>query len=108
MAYSRFEVDFGIWGTLRKIALLLIVVAVMGCMILWYIPVLKQANALEKEIEVKRQNLKKQQEMHQKYSDEILELKSDPEAVERAAREILKKAKPNETIYHFEASQQEK
>ncbi len=47
--------------------------------------------------------LRKGQDLNQRYNEEILELKTDPEAVERAVRETLKFAKPEETIYSFES-----
>ncbi len=102
MADNRLYVDFGVWGTIRKVALSLVAVAVLGGLALWYVPVLKQAAALQKEIEIKRAALKKQQALHQRYSDEINALRTDPEAVERAIREILGYGKPGETRYHFE------
>ena len=108
MAYRRLEVDFGIWGTVRKTASALIVIALLGGFALWYVPILKQTGALQRDIEIKRQALKKQQELHQRYNEEIQALKSNPEAVERAVRETLKLAKPNETIYHFELPRPEK
>ncbi len=108
MAYNRLEVDFGIWGTLRKMAYAIIIAVVIGGMALLYVPILKQNSRLEKDVEIKRQALKQQQGLCQKYSDEIQALKSDPEAVERAAREILKLIKPNETIYQFKDSKQDK
>ena len=108
MAYRQLEVDFGIWGTLRKLALTLVVMALIGGMGLWYIPILRQSNALQREIELKRLALKKQEELHQKLSNEIVALKTDPEAIERAIREKLGLVKPNETIFHFESPRPEK
>jgi len=104
MAANRIEVDFGIWGIMRKVAVTLFVTAILGALFLWYIPIIRQTNALQKEIESKRESLKRQQELHQKYNDELHALRTDPEAVEKAIREKLGLAKPNEKIYYFESS----
>jgi len=108
MAYNRLEVDFGIWGTLRKVAFAIIIAVILGGMALLYVPILKQNSRLEKDVEIKRQTLKQQQALCQKYSEEIQSLKSDPEYVEHVAREVLGVAKPNEDIYRFKDSKQDK
>ena len=108
MAYDKLQVDFGIWETVKRTAITLAILGILGCLALWYVPVLRQTLALEKEIEIKREALKKQQELHQKYTEEIVALRTDPDTVERMVRDKLGLAKPNETIYHFEPSNREK
>ncbi len=103
MAANRIEVDFGVWGIMRKVAVAVFVTAILGVLALWYIPIMRQTNALQKEIEIKRESLKRQQELHQKYNDELHELRTDPEAVEKTIREKLNLIKPNEKIYYFES-----
>ncbi len=103
MADSRLEVDYGVWSALRKVAVAAIVLAGITGLALLYVPILRQRAALEKEIEFKNAALRKGQDLNQRYNEEILELKTDPEAVERAVRETLKFAKPEETIYYFES-----
>ena len=100
---NRLEVDFGVWGTIRKVAIVLITLGILSALAAWYIPTLKKISALEKEIELKRVKLKEQEALHRKYEDEIIALKTDPEAVEREARKQLRLAKPEETIYSFES-----
>lgn len=108
MAYGRLEVDFGVWGTIRKIALVVLGIGMFAGMVLWYIPALRQNQRLQREIEIKREALKRQQQQQQDYMEQITALKTDPEAVERAVREKLGLAKPNETLYHFEPNQRKR
>jgi cell division protein FtsB len=102
MEYGRLEVDFGVWSTVRKIALTVLAVGMLAGMVLWYIPALRQNQRLQREIEIKREALKRQQQLQQEYQEQIIALKTDPETVERVVREKLGLAKPNETIIHFE------
>ena len=96
------DVDFGMWGVVKKIAVGVAVTAIRGALGIWYIPVLRQSTALQKEIDLKREALRQQQEVQQRYMDEILAMRTDREAVERAVRQKLNLAKPDEIIYHFE------
>lgn len=100
--------DFGVWRVVRNVALVTVSVGIFVGLALLYIPILKQTNALQREIEVKQEAIKKQQELQQRYSDQILALRTDVEAVEREARRKLGLVKPNETIYHFESPRQER
>ncbi len=102
MPANRLEVDFGVWGTLRKIAITLVVGAILGGLGIWYISILKQTTRLQREIEAKQEIRKKQLEICQKYEEEIIALRTDPDTVERMVREKLGYVKPNETIYIFE------
>ncbi len=104
MAYGRLEADFGVWGTIKKVSVVILVLAGVAATAAFYVPTINQAKSLQREIEDKRLALKKQQELHRKYSEEIQALRHDPEAVERAIRENLHLAKPDETIYRFESS----
>jgi hypothetical protein len=101
MPNRTIHVDFGVWGVVRKIAIVCVALALLAGLILWCIPVVKQGQALQKEIDIKREQLKRQQELHAKYSDEIFRLKNDPDAIERAIRIQEKKIKPGDEIYRF-------
>ncbi len=105
MAYGRINVDYGAWGIVGKTAwAILITCGITAALVFIYVPSIRQSAALQKEIEIKREALKKQMELQQKYDEELRDLRSNPEAVERAAREKLKLVKPNEMIYIFESS----
>ena len=108
MSFEKLHVDFGVWGTIKKVAVTFVVIGLLSCLALWYIPILKQTTALQKDLDLKREALRKEQELHQRYTEEIVALRTDPEMVERVVREKLGLAKPNETIYHFESPQQQR
>jgi cell division protein FtsB len=98
------EVDFGVWGVVRRVAVVLCAIAILGLLALWYVPVINSGHALQKEIEIKREALRKANELNAQLNDQIHALRHDPEAVEREARKRLNLVKPNETIFHFESS----
>lgn len=50
------------------------------------------------ELEQLRQEVKDLQEENRRLTEQIKELKSNPDAIERVAREQLKLARPNETV----------
>ncbi|MDD2709279.1 MAG: septum formation initiator family protein [Verrucomicrobiae bacterium] len=102
--HRRLQVDYGVWGILRKVAVSIIVISIFVLVIASYVPALRQSQRLEEDIEVKRQALLQQRKLHDEYGGEILFLKTDPEAVERKVREKMGLAKPNEVIYHFEST----
>src|SRR3990167_2033343 len=108
MANRKVEVNYGVWGMVRKAAVTVAVVAMLGGLVIWYIPIIKQTDALQKEIGAKRRQLEKQKELHQRYTDEITALRTDPETVERAVREKLNLVRPEEIIYHFEPTRSER
>ena len=102
MAVRRMDVDLGGWGTIRKVAGVIITVAIAALLAAWYVPVIEQTRSLQRGIDEKRLALRKQRELHRRYREELDALRHNPEAVERAIRENLRLAKPHETIYHFE------
>jgi len=95
---QKLHVDFGIWGTIRKAAIGVIVVALMCGLAAWYIPIVNQTSTYQKEIEIKKEALKKQLEKQQQYREEIQAFRTDPEVVEKAAREKLNLVKPNSVL----------
>lgn len=104
MRDERLHVDYGVWGTINRVAWTLLILCVSGAIfVFWYAPAIRQSKALQREIEIKREALKQQEALKLKYDEELKALRSDPEAVERAVRERLKLVKPNETIYRVES-----
>lgn len=104
MADRTIRVDFGVWGVIRKVAITCVALAILAGLVLWCIPVIQQGQRLQKEIDLKKEALRRQQELHAQYTDEIFRLKNDSDFIERTIRIKTRKVKPNEEIYVFEPS----
>ncbi|MBU6401707.1 MAG: septum formation initiator family protein [Verrucomicrobia bacterium] len=94
------NVNLGIWGKLtRAIVCLLLLAAVMGVAV-WYLPLIRQNEAMRKEILELRQQIHKEQDTVRQLKGSLDALR-DPRTVERLARERLGYAKPGETVIRF-------
>jgi cell division protein FtsB len=102
MASRRLEVNYGVQEKVRKLFVGLFVVSVVILLGSFYEPTLKKMRNLQAEVEAKRKALRAQEELHRRYQEELLALRHDPEAVERAVREKFRLARPEETIYRFD------
>ena len=95
------KVDLGIWDRLsRLIVLLLIVAAVLG-VALWYLPVIQQNERMRKEILILEDKIDRELQRNRELSAEV-ESYRDPRMVERLARERLNYARPDEIVIRFE------
>ena len=97
------NVHVGLWDKLTGLALLLLFVAVLLLVAVWYMPVIQENERM-------RRNIFELDNKIQKASDEGKQLKAayealrhDPKAVERLAREQLGYARTGETVIRFEA-----
>ena len=66
------------------------------------IPEFQRAGELEREKERLEQQVREQEQEHQRLLGRMDALRRDPRAVENAARDRLKLAKPDETIFRFQ------
>jgi cell division protein FtsB len=96
------NVDLGIWDKLTKAILVLLFLAVVLGVALWYLPLIQQNERMRAE------DLRIQKSIQQE-DDKLRQLKASSDAlrfdkstVERLAREKLSYAKPGETVYRFE------
>jgi len=90
------------WDRMTKAVLFLLLVALVLLLAQFYVPLFKQNQRLrEKNIRLDAA-IRKEEEAGRKMEKEIEALKTDPEAVERLAREQLGYGKPGETIFRFE------
>lgn len=97
------SVGRSIWDNLFRLVLVLLVVASMLGILLWYQPVIEQNQrmredklALDKKIETEAETARK--------LDADLRALQNPTTVERLARERLSYAKPGEDVIHFDPS----
>lgn len=95
------KVNLGIWDTLTKLVVLLLFVAGVLGVVVWYMPLIQQNQRMRKEILRKEQQIRQEEETARQLKSAIDALKHDPVAVERVAREKLGLARPDETIIRF-------
>jgi cell division protein FtsB len=95
------KVDLRIWDRLsRFIILLLIVAAVLG-VALWYVPVIRDNEQMRKQILTLERQIELELQRSRELSAEV-ESYRDPRTVERLARELLKFSRPDEFVIRFE------
>jgi cell division protein FtsB len=96
------NVDVGIWGKLSRLMVLLLFVAGVLGVVVWYLPVIRQNEAYRKRILQLNSQLKQEQETARRLEITINGLRNDPKTVERVAREKLGFVKPGDTMIRFE------
>jgi cell division protein FtsB len=95
------KVDLGIWDRLSRLIILLLIVAAVLGVALWYLPVIQKNEKLRRDILNWESKIEKELERNRRLSAE-LEAYRDPRSVERLARERLNYARPEELIIRFE------
>ena len=99
---SERRIDTGIWDKLTKAVVLLLVIAALLAVAVWYLPLIKQNERMRSEILRLQQNVTTEEETARQIKVQIEALRNDPETVERYAREKLGLARPGETVIRFE------
>ena len=98
---SPMKVDLGIWDRLSRLIILLLIVAAVLGVALWYLPVIQKNEKLRRDILNWDSKIEKELERSRRLTAE-LEAYRDPRSVERLARERLNYARPEELIIRFE------
>jgi len=96
------NVDLGIWKTLTRVVMFLILVAVLLGIAFWYLPLIQQNERMRKEVLRLEAQVQQDEATNKLLKASIDSLRNDPKAVERLARERLGYAKPGETVIRFE------
>jgi cell division protein DivIC len=96
------NVDLGIWSKLTKVAVGLIVLAVLLLMGRCYLPLIQQNERMRQENLRLEMELEKETAKSKQLQSQIDALRNDPKTVERLMREKLGYAKPDETVIRFE------
>ena len=97
------KVDIGIWGTLTRIVIGLLVIALLGFIWQCYLPVIKQNERMRRTTLSLDSKIQAEEATQKLYKASIDTLRYDTNAVERLAREKLRYAKSNETVIVFES-----
>ena len=98
------KVDTGIWTTLTRIVIGLVVLAVLGIVWQCYLPVIKQNERMRRTTLNLDNRIQSEEASNKLYKAAIDTLRYDTNAVERLAREKLRYAKSNETVVVFESA----
>jgi cell division protein FtsL len=95
------KVDLGIWDRLSRLIILLLIVAAILGVALWYLPLIQQNERMRREILVLEGKIERERQRNRELADEI-ESYRDPRRVERLARERLNLSRPEETVIRFQ------
>lgn len=95
--------DVGLWDKLTRVALLLVFVAVLLLVAVWYMPLIEQNERMRRNIFELDGKIQKASEEGKQLKAAYEALRHDPKAVERLARERLGYAKTGETVIRFDA-----
>ena len=96
------NVDLGIWGKLTRIVIGLLVIALLGIIWQWYLPLIKQNERMRRNVLSLDDQIQKEESAQKQLKTAMDTLRHDTNAVERLAREKLRYAKPGETVIVFE------
>jgi Tfp pilus assembly protein PilO len=96
------KVDLGIWTKLSRLIIILLLVAAVLGIVLWYLPLIKQNEGYRKRKLLLEQRIKQEAETQKQLVSSIRALQEDPKALERMAHETLGYARTNETVIRFE------
>lgn len=91
-----------IWDHLTRIVIILIVVACVLGVGIWYLPVIKQNQRMRQEVQRQDTEIQKKEEEARQLKASIEAMHNDPQTVERVARQKLGYAKPGETVIRFD------
>ncbi len=94
--------DLGIWDKLIKAMVILVIIAALLAVAVWYLPLIKQNERMRAEILRLQGEVAKEETVAARRKLAIEALRNDPETVERYAREKLGLAKAGETVIRFE------
>ncbi|MCX7824764.1 MAG: septum formation initiator family protein [Verrucomicrobiae bacterium] len=80
---------------------LLLLAVLLALFLFFFLPEFQQSQHLQSEKQQLEQQVRLQDQEYQRQQNRLEALRTDPRAVEKAARDRLKLAKPDETIFRF-------
>ena len=95
------NVNLGIWDKLARLIVMLLLLAALLLIALWYLPLIQRNERMRKDNLTLDAEVKKEEETQKRLRTSI-DVMRDPRTVERLARERLSYAKTGETIIRFE------
>ena len=95
------NVNLGIWDLLSRAVILLLFLASLLGVFLWYLPLIEQNQRYRKEILALDGKNQEQERLARYLKASIDAVQNDPRTLERLARERLGYARTNETVIRF-------
>src|SRR6266480_1148125 len=95
------NVNLGIWDKLTRLIVMLLLLAALLLIALWYLPLIQRNERMRKDNLTLDTEVKKEEETQKRLKSSIDAMR-DPRTVERLARERLSYAKTGETVIRFE------
>jgi len=95
------DVNLGIWSRLTRLVIVLLLLAGLLLVGVWYLPLIRQNERMRKDAMRLDAQIQKEEETSRQLKSSIEALRNDPKAVERLAREKLGYAKEGDTVIHF-------
>jgi cell division protein FtsB len=96
------SVDLGIWSRLTKLAVGLVVLAVLLLIGMCYLPVIKKNEQFRRQLLIDQDKIAKEEARERELKAELNDLLHNPKTFERLARERLDFARPDEIVVRFE------
>jgi cell division protein FtsB len=95
------NVDLGVWDKLTKAVIVLLLMASLLGIALWYLPLIQRNERIRREILALDTQIAQEEETQRRLAGS-LEAMGDPRTIERLAREKLNYAHRDETVIRFE------
>ncbi len=96
------NVEDSIWDKLTRVVIGLLLLAFLVAVGVWYLPLIRQNEAMRREVMRLDEELKKSNAEKRQLNVAVDSLNNDPKAITRLAREKFGYAKPGETVIRFE------
>jgi cell division protein FtsB len=96
------NVESSIWDKLTRVVIVLLVIAGLAGIGVWYLPLIRQNERYRREVLRLDALVQKEADAQKQLTASIEALRNDPKTVERLAREKLGYAKSGETVIRFE------
>jgi cell division protein DivIC len=91
-----------IWAKLAKVMQILVALAVIAGIVACFLPVIHQEHRLQREKADTEAKIATEEAINRQYNRQFDLLKTNPEYVERIARDRLNVGKPGEMIFRFD------
>lgn len=95
------RVDLGIWSILITMVTVLLGLALLAGVCVWYLPLIQQNQRIRQQILSLNEEIQKEEAIGRHLKISINALQKDPKTVERLARQNLGYCKPLETVIRF-------